>query len=139
MTNPTGYTLEHAFARDVLTIAVNGGINHWARVHGYLIDCPPTDVRAEGIDARDERSLWHLDLDNVQEAITKLATHPEDCFAPDSGIDDTFRSAIPALLPAIQSELATNGYPRARFYADRVDATMADLVVQVAVADEVIY
>ena len=42
----SGYTPEQAMARDLIDTAVNGSINHWARVHGYLIDCPPAAVRA---------------------------------------------------------------------------------------------
>ncbi|HEV7195793.1 MAG TPA: hypothetical protein VGN19_07630, partial [Pedococcus sp.] len=62
MTDEFTYTTEQALARSVLLTAVNGGINHWARVHGFTVDCPPEQVRAEGVDTVDDRSLWHVDL-----------------------------------------------------------------------------
>ena len=65
MTDEFTYTAEQALARSVLLTAVNGGINHWARVHGFTVDCPPEQVRAEGVDTEDDRSLWHVDLDDT--------------------------------------------------------------------------
>jgi hypothetical protein len=75
------YSPQQALARDVLTLAVNGGITRWARVHGYTVNCPPEQVRAEGIDIAD-RSLWTVDLGDIERAIAKLIATPDQCAAP---------------------------------------------------------
>jgi hypothetical protein len=142
MTDEFTYTPEQALARSVLLTAVNGGINHWARVHGFTVDCPPEQVRAEGVDTVDDRSLWHVDLDDIQRSITKLIEHPEHCAAPDSGIDlDQLHAVSESLADARTRQLTDITEiqiipPR---HADKIHLIIADHVFQVAVADEVIY
>ena len=74
--NTAAYSPQQAFARDVLTAAVNGGIQHWARVHGSQWDVPPGQVHAKGVDDRDGRSLWRVDLDDIQRALDTSPTTP---------------------------------------------------------------
>jgi hypothetical protein len=142
MTDEFTFTPERAFARSVLLTAVNGGINHWARVHGFTVDCPPEQVRAEGVDTEDDRSLWHVDLDDIQRSITKLIEHPEQCAAPDAGIDHDQLEAISEALADAQTRQLTDvaeiWISPAR-HADKIHQIIADHVFQVAVADEVIY
>lgn len=141
----SGYTPEQAMARDLIDTAVNGSINHWARVHGYLIDCPPAAVRAEGIDIRD-RSVWSADLADITRAITKLIDAPQDCADPDSGIDagllrtvshalhDARTRQLSRVADLIADPAASPDHDRGEF-----ERMVADIVFQVAVADEVIY
>lgn len=142
MSDEFSYTPEQALARSVLLTAVNGGINHWARVHGFNVDCPPEQVRAEGVDTVDDRSLWHVDLDDIQRSITKLIEHPEQCAAADSGIDFDHLHAISESLADARTRQLTDitdiqVVPARR--ADKIHLIIADHVFQVAVADEVIY
>lgn len=142
MTDEFTYTPEQALARSVLLTAVNGGINHWARVHGFTVDCPPEQVRAEGVDTEDDRSLWHVDLDAIQRSITKLIEAPEQCAAPDSGIDlDQLHAVSESLADARTRQLTdiTEIQIIPSRHADKIHLIIADHVFQVAVADEVIY
>ena len=138
MTDEFTYSPEQALARDVLITAVNGGINHWARVHGYTADCPPEQARAEGVDTVDDRSLWHVDLADIQRSINKLIEQPARCAAPDSGIDQDVLSnvgiALQARLIARRNNVALGQDARVA-----TDSRIADIVFQVAVADEVVY
>lgn len=141
----SGYTPEQALARDLIATAVNGSINHWARVHGYLIDCPPAAVRAEGIDIRD-RSVWSADLADITRAITELIDAPQDCADPGSGIDagllrtvshalhDARTRQLSRVADLIADPAAAPDHDRGEF-----ERMVADVVFQVAVADEVIY
>jgi hypothetical protein len=74
-TTPHPYTPEQTFARDLLIAAINGGINRWARVHGYSIDVPADQVRAEGVDTAD-RAIWTVTLADLQAAMNKLVADP---------------------------------------------------------------
>jgi hypothetical protein len=135
------YTPEQAFARDLLITAVNGGINRWARVHGYLIDAPADQVRAEGIDTMD-RSVWSITLADLTAAIDKLITDPAQCADPGSGIDTELIGSVSEILAdarerRIESLSAIRIIP-AR-HTDPIGQIVADVVFQVAVADEVIY
>jgi hypothetical protein len=142
MTAEFTYTPEQAFARSVLLTAVNGDINHWARVHGFTVDCPPEQVRAEGVDTVDDRSLWHVDLDDIQRSITKLIEQPEQCAAPNSGIDLEQLHAVSEFLAEARTrqvnDIAEVEVVPAR-HADELHLIIADHVFQVAVANEVIY
>ena len=152
----SGYTPEQALARDLIATAVNGSINHWARVHGYLIDCPPAAVRAEGIDIRDRsaalgqreraRSVWSADLVDITRAITKLIDAPQDCADPGSGIDagllrtvshalhDARTRQLSRVADLIADPAAAPDHDRGEF-----ERMVADVVFQVAVAAQVIY
>lgn len=134
MTNQASYTPQQSFARDLLTIAVNGAINHWARVHGYRADAQPAQVLAEGVDLRDDRSLWVVDLADIQHAIDAIIDTPDLCFDP--AFDPAIRDRVITLLRGTREDLL-GGHQASR--GDRVDPTLADIVVQVAVAGEVIY
>ena len=92
ITAPTGYTAAQALARDLLNLALNGDARvYWAHVHGVSLDCPPEQVRAEGIHLSD-RTVWSVDLDDVTRAVTTLIEHPGDCA-------EAATSAIPAPCP----------------------------------------
>ncbi len=143
MTNLDDYSPEQALARDLLIHALNGGASvYWAHVHGVTVDCPPEQVRAEGVDTVDDRSLWHVDLDDIQRSITKLIEHPEQCAAADSGIDFEQLHAVGESLADARTRQLTDiadiqVVPARR--ADKIHLIIADHVFQVAVADEVIY
>jgi hypothetical protein len=142
MTEEFTYTPEQALARSILLTAVNGGINHWARVHGFTVDCPPEQVRAEGVDTVDDRSLWHVDLDDIQRSIAKLIEQPEQCAAPDSGIDLDHLHAVSESLADARTRQFTDITEIQIIpsrHADKIHLIIADHVFQVAVADEVIY
>lgn len=129
------YSPKQALARDVLAIAVNGGINHWARVHGFRTDCPPAQVRVEGIDTRDDRSLWQLDLNDIQPVIDTLINDPSAYAQDGSGVD-------PAVLRAAGDVMRDAlGPPRGTPAVSGGDITpeIADLVIQIAVAGSVLY
>lgn len=137
--NTAAYSPQQAFARDVLTAAVDGGIHHWARVHGYQQDVPPGQVHDEGVDDRDGRSLWRVDLDDIQRALDTLTDDPDLCWPAIETGDRTRRDELSTMLRAIRAELAANGYPLPLAYARRIGGRLGDIVVQIAVADEVIY
>jgi hypothetical protein len=86
VSTPNPYTPQQALARDLLITAVNGAINHWARVHGCTVEGPAEQIRAEGIDTHD-RAVWSVDIADISRAIAKLIATPYQCAAPDSGID----------------------------------------------------
>jgi hypothetical protein len=135
------YSPQQALARDVLTLAVNGGITRWARVRGYTVNGPPGQVRAEGIDLAD-RSLWTVDLRDIEHAITKLIEAPDQCAIPDSGIDfDQLHGASEALRTARDEALhrlaAIRSAPNR--HSEPIYLIIADIVFQVAVSDEVSY
>lgn len=130
------YTPEQTLARDILLAAVSGGINHWARVHGFTVNCPAEQIRAEGVDVIDDRSLWHVNLTDVQDAITKLVEQPADCAARHCGIDPSVFTGVGL---ALQATLIArrNDLPLARDARVETDPRIADIVFQVAVANEV--
>lgn len=136
------YSPDQAFARDLLIAAVNGGINRWARVHGYLIDAPAEQVRAEGIDLMD-RSVWSITLADLTAAIDKLINDPAQCAEPGSGIDTDLIDSVSDLLAAARAhQLTSLSAAIGTDSSDRVGPlghVVADVVFQVAVADEVIY
>jgi hypothetical protein len=138
MTDEFTYTPEQALARSILLTAVNGASLYWARVHGYTVNCAPAQVHAEGVDTLDDRSLWHVDLDAIQRSITKLIEQPAHCAAPDSGIDPDVPTNVGL---ALQAALIArrNNLPLAEDARVETDPRIADIVFQVAVADEVIY
>lgn len=136
------YTPEQAFARDLLITAVNGGINRWARVHGYLVDAPAEQVRAEGIDLMD-RSVWSITLADLTVAIDKLINDPAQYADPGSGIDTDLIGSVSQLLAAARTHglttLAAALGTSATDPAGPLGHAVADIVFQVALADEVIY
>lgn len=138
MTDEFAYTPEQAFARSILLTAVNGASLYWARVNGFTVDCPPEQVRAEGVDTLDDRSLWHVGLDAIQRSITKLIEQPAQCAAAGSGIDRDLLTdvglALKAALIARRNNLSLSEDARVE-----TDTRIADIVFQVAIADEVIY
>jgi hypothetical protein len=129
------YSPEQALARDLLTLAVNGGINHWARVHGYSVDCPPDQVRAEGIDIAD-RSLWTVELTDIEQAVTKVIEQPAACGALDSGVDQAILSHAAT---ALHASLIAHRHQLPMTDDAQLDRRIADIVIQVAIAGEVIY
>ena len=145
MTDDVTYTPEQALARDVLLAAVNGASNHWAHVHGYTVDCPPEQVRAEGINTTN-RSVWIVDLDDITRAITKLIERPLACGDPNIILDTGLLFSISATLAMARTRQLTRvanlpapdaglpDYDRGNF-----ERMLTDVVFQVAVADEVIY
>jgi hypothetical protein len=135
------YTPEQAFARDLLITAVNGGINRWARVHGYTVDAPAEQIRAEGIDTTD-RSVWSITLADLNSAIDKLISDPAQCADPGSGIDPELIGSVSEILAdarerRIDSLTAIRIVPTR--HADAIAQIVADVVFQVAVADGVIH
>lgn len=144
MINLSDYTAEQALARDLLITVLNGASLYWVRVHGYTVDCPPDQVRAEGVDTTD-RSVWIVDLDDMTRAVTKLIERPLSCgdpeFVRDVGmltcVSTTLATARARSLARVANLLACgagdSGYDRAEF-----EQLIADVVFQVAVNDEVI-
>jgi hypothetical protein len=98
MNDLAGYTAQQALNRDLLVNAVNGASLHWARVHGYTADCPPEQVRAEGIHLG-TRAVWSVDLDDIDRAVTALIDQPLTYAHPD-------RISDPQLLTLVSSALA---------------------------------
>ena len=128
-------------ARDLLITAVNGGINRWARVHGYTVDAPAEQIRAEGIDTTD-RSVWSITLADLNSAIDKLITDPAQCADPGSGIDPELIGSVSEIL-ADARERRIDSLTAIRIvstrHTDAIAQIVADVVFQVSVADGVIY
>lgn len=145
MTDFSDYTTEQTLARALLITAVNGGSNHWAHVHGLSLDCPPEQVRAEGIDTADQ-SLWRVELADISRAITKLIDTPYQCADPGFSVDvgllrtcsetlaDARKRHLDKVVDLKPSPAAAPDYDRLEF-----EQMIADVVLQVAIADEVIH
>lgn len=56
---------------DILTTAVEGGINYWATVEVYKWDCPEEERRAE-IFTQDEGKRYRVDLQTLAEGLMTL-------------------------------------------------------------------
>jgi len=131
------YTPAQTFARDVLTAAVDGGSAYWARTWSYRSDCPPEQVLAFGVDIEDDRSLWQVSLDDIQAALDKIADQPgEYGFGT---LARRWRVRLPALLRSIRSQLAAGAYPHEIYDTSQIDAADADLLLQVATGEQVLY
>lgn len=145
MTDPTGNTAEQALNRDLLVNAVNGASPHWARVHGYTADCPLDEVLAEGIHL-DTRAMRSVDIDDIDCAVRKLVDRPLECGDVDVLIDTGVLTSVGSILAAARRGGLTTvaslpamqapepGYDRAEF-----EDVVTDVVLQVAVADEVAF
>jgi hypothetical protein len=146
VTTPPPYTPEQTFARDLLIAAINGGINRWARVHGYSIDVPADQVRPEGVDIAD-RAIWTVTLVELEAAMNKLVADPHLSTSSDQrhpswnqpGAGPGRSGHHPRCVREARRRVnPASGRP---FYGDlmsRISET-ADVVVQVALAGEVIY
>lgn len=144
MTNLSDYTAEQALARDLLITVLNGASLYWAHVHGYTVDCPPDQVRAEGVDTSD-RSVWIVDLDDISRAVTKLIERPLTCGDPEFVRDVGMLTCVSTTLATARArnlvrvanlpacEAGDPSYDRLEF-----EQLIADVVFQVAVNGEVI-
>lgn len=111
-----------AFYDDVLTTAVEGGINYWAECRGYRWsdDGPTTaDVRDAGYEDDGPGEWKHLTRASMVEAFSVL------------------RSDKPLALHSSYRERINQAWRAAD--AGDIDTTDADIVVQVAVLGDVIY
>jgi hypothetical protein len=79
MADHPSYTPRQAFARDVLTAAVDGGSSYWARIWTYRSDCPPDHVLAVGVDTEDDQSVFQVSLADIQAAIDNVADRADTC------------------------------------------------------------
>jgi hypothetical protein len=131
------YTPRQAFARDILTAAVDGGSSYWARIWSYRSDCPPDQVLAVGVDTEDGQSLFHVSLDDIQAAIDNVADRPDTCGF--GRLDRRWRVRLPELLRSIRDQLDAGAYPHSVYDTSQIDAADADLILQVAMAEQVIY
>lgn len=142
-TNLNDYTAEQALARDLLIHAINDPeISHWAHVHGYTVDCPPEQVRAEGIHTTD-RTAWVIDLDDISRAVTKLLEQPQACshlFEGDSepliAVSHTLAAARASHLTRV-AELPPGDGVAPNYDRDNFECMVTEIVFQVAVAGEV--
>jgi hypothetical protein len=131
------YTPQQSFARDVLTAAIDGGSTYWARVGTYRSDGPPDQVLAVGVDLEDDRSLWQANLDDIQAALDKVADRPGECGF--GTLARRWRVRLPDLLHSIRTQLASGAYPHEIYDTSQIDAADADLILQVAVGEQVMY
>lgn len=136
-TGDTTYSSRQALARFVLITAVNGGINRWARVNGYQADVAPGQVSAEGVDITDNRLIWRVTLDDLQQAIIKITENPESCaqcFAPDSDFGQLV-TRLRVIGAQLASGIALGDIPE----IGGLDPTGAGLIFQVAAFGAVIH
>lgn len=118
------------FLSDVMTTAVEGGINHWASVSEYRWDRDKHAADAIGVtihddsDEGDDFESKRITLDDIASAIAKIRANKDDAFA----------------------FAHSGGYWVQFWLADRTngedgdyDAGIADTIVQVAVHGEVVY
>jgi hypothetical protein len=110
------------FLADLITTAVEGGINYWSSVANYQWRAGPatTSVTVRD-DEGGEGKAWHLDVEVIGAALEKLLTDPLACKVHVNNVKILWAAS------------ATNGE------AEVPDAGAADLVVQVACFGEVIY
>jgi hypothetical protein len=131
-----GYTGAQAFARSILTTAVEGGINYWAYITRYRWDCPPEQVIAQGHDEQDDHALFVVDLAKIQATLDTLVDHPDQL--PIAGLNDRYCVEIPTLLRSIREQLAA-GTPWLDIDDADLDAGDADVIFQLTVHGAVIY
>jgi hypothetical protein len=142
VTHLDDYSPQQALARDLLIHALNGGASvYWAHVHGVTVDCPPEQVRAEGIHVGD-RSVWSADLDDITRAVTKLIEHPDDCAERGHVSDSRTLPYVSATLAAARAQglrrVADLAQAEADYSVLESHELIADVVFQVAVYGEVI-
>lgn len=140
MIDLTDYTAEQALSRDLLIYALNGGASgNWIHVHGVSVDCPPEQIRTEGIHIAD-RSVWSVGLADITRAVTKLIKHPSQCADPHSTVDMDQLLSVSGTLHAARHdhvrELAAIRFTPDR-HSEPLHLIIADLVMQVAVTGEV--
>lgn len=117
------------FLSDVLTTAVEGGINYWAQVSGYRWNCPPAergvtvhDVVGDDIPPEGRR----VTLDDIARAVNAIAKAPLSDPEPVAlGLHRQYRRQV------VEASREND--------AGDIDAGLADAIVQVAVFGEVIY
>jgi hypothetical protein len=143
-TNLSDYPAEHALARDLLIHAINGPeINHWASVHGYTVDCPPEQVRAQGVHTTD-RSAWVIDLDDISRAVTKLVEQPLACGHLLGGDTEPLIAVSHALAAARAThltrvaDLPPGDDVAPNYDRDNFECMVTEIVFRVAVASEAI-
>lgn len=140
MTSLSGYTAEQALARDLLSTALNRGVKHWAGLHGYTLEGPPDQVRAEGIDTSD-RCEWVVNLDDIARATARLAADPERYAARNLRAVRVRVHSAASTVRAAQRKLAHGITPGSgpEFYADLTPhlGDTADVVLRIAGADAV--
>lgn len=144
MTGTPGYTTTQALNRDLLLHAVGGASLHWARVHGYTADCPPEQVRAEGIHLR-TRAVWSVDLDDIDRAATELIEAPLNYAHPTSISDPHLLTLVSSALAVAREQAVAQvadipGVTHAvtDYDADAFAQLVVDVVFQAAATGEVI-
>ena len=141
MSDATGYSPDQALARDLLVTALSGASLYWARVHGYIAEGTPEQIRAEGIHIKD-RAVWTVNLDDITDAVTELIEHPDLIAAPGAISDNRTLPYVAATLAAARQQelrrvvdLATAD---ADYSATESHELIADVVFQLAATGEVI-
>ncbi|MCU1675969.1 MAG: hypothetical protein JWM93_727 [Frankiales bacterium] len=125
------------FAGGVLLAAMNGGINYWATVTGCDFDGPSADIHIRGVDRHDGHKPFLVTLARIQHAMDTLVDQPS--WLDLRRFSDVDRRNLPASLRLFRSQFAA-GVPLARTAAaDDIDPHHADLLVQLAVHEAVLY
>ncbi|WP_375502658.1 hypothetical protein [uncultured Jatrophihabitans sp.] len=141
MTEPTGYSPDQALARDLLVTSLSGASLCWARVHGYIAEGLPEEIRAEGIHIQD-RSVWTINLADITDAVTELIEHPDLVAAPGAISDGrTLPYVAASLAAARQQELrrvVDLDTADADYSATESHELIADVVFQLAATGEVV-
>jgi hypothetical protein len=116
---PTVAMISEMDLGDILTTALEGGINYWFNEDFIGIDSErddegnPESFTFEDLEAdRGKKKKYTITLEKLVEALIKLANNPGKYF---------------------------NGHTGYRFNYDDYDANDADIVFQIAAFDEVIY
>ncbi len=118
-----------ALTRRLLSLAIGGGSSHWARVHGYQRNRPADQVHGEGVDVCGERRLWRIDINDGTIAVRAIISVPRDMDRPRRPTARRQQARPPRLAAATCDGGAT----------EQIDAAPADIALQVAVADQLIY
>lgn len=128
------------FLADVLTTAVEGGINHWAQVTDYCWYDPRLGAGGS--------CIYNSDEPNAYVTVHEVGTELEPGRVVTVGVDQIavamkrigageFDYLRPDLVHAIKVNNITNGEGDGK--VPDVDATLADIIMQVAALGEVIY
>lgn len=120
------------FLTDVLTTAVEGGINYWAAVSGYRWDVPLGEARVD---------VWES-----EEADDDFGTHWPSDYVPKHVTIDTIAHGI-AVLTEQRKDAQPGSYWRSGFLAANrtngdegdYDAGIADDILQAGIFGEVVY
>lgn len=109
------------FLQDIMTTAVEGGINYWASLAVVRRDVEKNVMAFLCRDVEDSTDPWHqINEDEIEKALDKIC----ECSSP-IAIGEQYRDMIRKAYRTLDAGL--------------IDADLADIIVQIAAYDELVF